>query len=87
MLKNTIVGFLSGSVIPLAFLPEVVRNVLTFLPFSSLSYTPVMIYMGMYNGFEILFYIGLQLLWVVAFFGLSKLIWKCVINRLSIQGG
>lgn len=87
MLKNCIVGFLSGAVIPLAFMPDVIRNVLTFLPFASLSYTPVMIYMGMYSGVEILFYIGLQILWCIAFWVLSKLIWKCVINHLSVQGG
>lgn len=55
LLKNCIVGFLSGSTIPLAFFPEVFRNVLSVLPFASLSYTPVMIYMGMYTGWDIVF--------------------------------
>lgn len=87
MLKNTVVGFLSGAVIPLAFLPEILKDILVFLPFSSLTYTPVMIYMGMYNGFELLFFAGLQIFWAIVFWLLSKLIWKCVINRLSIQGG
>lgn len=87
MLKNCIVGFLSGAIIPLAFLPDVIRTVFTFLPFASLSYTPVMIYMGMYSGVEVLFYIGLQLFWCVIFWILSKVIWKSVIKRLCVQGG
>lgn len=87
MLKNCIVGFLSGSVIPLAFFPEAMKNVLSLLPFASLSYTPVMIYMGMYSGTEVLFYIGLQIFWCIAFWGFSKLIWKIVIKHLCIQGG
>lgn len=87
MLKNTVVSFLSGAIIPLAFLPEVLKNVLICLPFSSLTYTPVMIYMGMYTGYELLFFAGVQIFWAVVFWLLSKVIWKCVINRLSIQGG
>ena len=87
MMKNTVVGFLSGSIIPLAFLPAGLNTVFSFLPFASLTYTPVMIYMGMYSGTELLFYVGLQILWAVVFWLLSKIIWKCVINRLSIQGG
>ena len=87
LLKNCIVGFLSGSVIPLAFFPEAMKNVLSILPFASLSYTPVMIYMGMYSGMDIVFYLGLQILWCFAFWGLSKLIWNIVIKHLSVQGG
>lgn len=87
LMKNTIVSFLSGAIVPLAFMPDLLRNVLTYLPFASLSYTPVMVYMGMYTGKDILFYIGIQLFWCVAFWMLSKLIWKCVVNHLTVQGG
>ena len=87
LLKNIIVNFLSGAVVPLAFMPEVFKNILTFLPFSSLSYTPVMVYMGMYTGKDILFFVGLQLFWCVAFWLFSKLIWKGVVKRLTVQGG
>ena len=37
---------MSGSLIPLAFFPKVVSDILSFLPFSSLIYTPVMIIVG-----------------------------------------
>lgn len=87
MLKNCIVGFLSGAIIPLAFLPDALRTVFTFLPFASLSYTPVMIYMGMYSGAEVLFYIGIQIFWCIAFWILTKVIWKSVIKHLCVQGG
>ena len=49
VLKDAIISFLSGSKIPIAFMPAALQTVLNFLPFSSLSYTPVMIYMGMYD--------------------------------------
>ncbi len=87
LMKNCIVGFLSGSAIPLAFLPPVLEKVFLFLPFASLNYTPVMIYMGMYKGAELAFYLGLQLFWVLAFWGLSKLLWKVSARHLCVQGG
>lgn len=87
MMKNCIVGFLSGSVIPLAFLPDFLEKLFLLLPFASLNYTPVMIYMGMYSGVELLFYMGLQLFWVVAFWGLSKLLWRSATKHLCVQGG
>lgn len=87
MMKNVVVGFLSGAIIPLAFLPDGIRTVILLLPFASLNYTPVMIYMGMYSGLEMLFYLGLQIFWVIALWGLSKLLWKLSVKRLCVQGG
>lgn len=87
LIKETVVGFLSGSVVPLAFLPSGLAAVLNFLPFASLSYTPVMIYMGMYSYGEIAWRIGLQLLWLGVMFAVSKIIWNSAMKHLSIQGG
>lgn len=87
MMKNCIVGFLSGSIVPLAFLPTGMQRVFLLLPFASLNYTPVMIYMGMYKGLELLWYLGLQLFWAAAFWGLSKLLWRVSVRRLCVQGG
>ena len=87
MMKNCIVGFLSGAIIPLSFLPETLGRIFMLLPFASLNYTPVMIYMGVYQGTELLYYIGLQVFWALFFFGLSKLLWVVSVRRLSVQGG
>ncbi len=87
LVKETLVSFLSGGIIPLAFLPTGLANVLNFLPFASLSYTPVMIYMGMYSVTEILWRIGLQIFWMLVMMGLSKLVWNSAVKHLSIQGG
>jgi ABC-2 type transport system permease protein len=87
ILKEVIVDFLSGATIPLAFLPQALGNVLMFLPFASLSYTPVMIYMGVYSYQKSLTLIAVQLFWVIVFWGLSKLIWRSAVKRLCVQGG
>lgn len=87
LIKETLVNFLSGATIPLAFLPAGLAAVLNFLPFASLSYTPVMIYMGMYSVPEILWRMALQLFWMLVMIGISKLIWNSAMKHLSVQGG
>lgn len=87
LIKEVVVGFLSGATIPLAFMPALLQTFLTYLPFSSLSYTPVMIYMGMYSQSEIIFSMALQVFWIFAFWGISKLIWRSAIKKICVQGG
>lgn len=87
MIKNTVIGFLSGSTIPFAFLPDLLGEILSFLPFASLNYTPVMIYLGVYESKILLFYLCLQLFWLFLFFIISKLLWRVSIKHLCVQGG
>lgn len=87
LIKETLVSFLSGAIVPLAFLPSGLAAVLNILPFASLSYTPVMIYMGMYSTPQILWCFALQLFWLIVMFGLTKLIWRSAVKHLAIQGG
>lgn len=87
VLKDAVISFLSGSKIPLAFMPPVLKTVLSVLPFASLSYTPVMLYMGLYDVPTIIWSVSLQVFWLVFFWGLSKLIWRLATKRLCVQGG
>lgn len=87
ILKEVIVNFLSGATIPLAFMPAALAGVLNFLPFSSLSYTPVMIYMGMYDGYQIAYKMLLQVFWLAVMILLSKAVWNHAVKRLCSQGG
>lgn len=87
ILKNSLIRFLSGAVIPLAFMPGIIRQILELMPFASLSYTPVMLYMGKYDTQQIVFNLLLQLFWLMFFYVLSKLIWKKAIKYLCVQGG
>lgn len=85
--KAALLGIMSGQLIPLAFFPLAVQKVLMWLPFSSMLYTPVMIYIGKINGFEALTSLGIQLLWIVIFAILSSWGWNRAIKRLTILGG
>lgn len=86
-MKNVIVAFMSGTLIPLAFYPHVLEQFLQFFPFASLVYTPVMIYMGKYSLNQVLMVFILQVFWFVFFVVLSKGIWRITIKQLNVQGG
>ena len=87
MAKEALLSFLTGQLIPLAFFPEGVQRIFDFLPFSSMVYTPVMIYLGKYQGNELLFVLIRQFAWVVILYVLGGLIWKRVTKRLVVLGG
>lgn len=85
--KGIIFRFFSGELIPMIFFPLALQNVLKFLPFSALNYTPVMIYMGKFTTNEIIFSIGVQVVWLIIFYVALRLLWKKAIKRLTVLGG
>lgn len=87
ILKNSIISFFSGSLIPLAFFPDAFRRVLEELPFASLVYVPTMVYMGKYTGSELTVILLKQVLWIGVFVAISRLLWHWAKNRLAVQGG
>lgn len=87
MVKEALLSFLTGQLIPLSFFPEAIQKVFDFLPFSSMVYTPVMIYLGKYSGEELVFVLARQIAWVIILYMLGSLIWKKVTKRLIILGG
>lgn len=87
MAKEALLSFLTGQLIPLSFFPGAVQKVFDFLPFSSMVYTPVMIYLGKYTGTTLFFVLIKQLVWVVLLYLLGSIIWKQVTKRLVVLGG
>lgn len=87
MIKQALMSFLTGQLIPISFFPEAVQRVFDYLPFSSMVYTPVMIYLGKYTGDTLAFMLIRQAVWVVLLDVLGSLIWRQVTKRLVILGG
>lgn len=86
-LKDGIIIFFSGQLIPIAFFPVWLQNTLNFVPFGSLNYTPVMIYLNKITGIALLQSLGIQMLWLIIMFILSSILWNRAINKLTILGG
>ena len=82
-----IAAFLSGELIPLPFLPDSLRNVITLLPFASMQNTPFLIYNGVYGHVESLNMILIQLFWLTFIFGAGKLWIGGAVKKVVVQGG
>ncbi|HHV13874.1 MAG TPA: ABC transporter permease [Clostridiales bacterium] len=87
MVAISMVEFLSGSVVPLPFLPEGFRQLIELLPFASMQNVPFRIYSGDISGMEIYTRAGLQLFWYIALVWLGKRLTAAALKRVVIQGG
>lgn len=87
IVKNAVLSLLTGKLIPITFFPGFIQKIFEFMPFTSMTYTPVMIYMEKYNGLELLFQMGKQGIWVVLLYVLGTLLWKNIEKRIVIMGG
>lgn len=87
MAMSVLIQFCSGSLIPLSFFPEGIGRIFYLLPFASMNYTPIMIYLGKMQGKDIACALGLQALWVVFFYLFGTVLWHRAVRRLTILGG
>lgn len=87
VLKNAVVRFVSGFVIPIVFFPVWFQRIITFLPFASTNYTPVMIYLNKYSASETLKVLLIQVLWIIILYVCSVFFWRKATKKLTIMGG
>lgn len=86
-IKNVFVNVLSGSMIPLWFMPDWMQGILDFTPFSSIYFTPIQIYLGQLSLPEILVKCVIQAVWIVLIYFAGNLLWKKGQKKLVVQGG
>lgn len=86
-IKNVFINVLSGSMIPLWFMPEWIQGVLQFTPFSSIYFIPVQIYLGQLSYQEILLRCLIQLIWIGIIYEVGNILWKKGQRKLVVQGG
>lgn len=87
LIKGAIISFLSGQVIPYDFLLPIFKDILTLLPFSSIVYGPVMIFLGRFTYYEIIKFILIQIAWAITLAFLGNFFWKKNVRRMTILGG
>ena len=86
-IKNVLVSLLSGSLIPLWFMPEVMRKIITYTPFYSIYYGPLEIYLGQKEGLDILYLFLIQIGWIGALLIIINVMWYFGKKRVIVQGG
>lgn len=86
-IKNVIVRILSGTLLPLWFMPPFLRNVIALTPFESIYFTPVQIYLGEIQGMELGVKLAVQVLWILVLWMIANAFWKRGVKKLVVQGG
>ena len=86
-IKNVIVKILSGTLLPLWFMPPIIKKIIAFTPFESIYFTPVQIYLGQIQGMELLEKLAIQLMWILILWCVANAFWKRGVKKLVVQGG
>lgn len=86
-LKQVIVSFLSGSLIPLAFFPESVSKIAEYSPFSGIAQNPVLILMGRMDVQTALLKLCIAILWWIMLELLAKFLFGVASKKITVQGG
>jgi ABC-2 type transport system permease protein len=71
-----LIGFLSGSVLPLSFFPAWLQQIINWLPFRYFIAFPINIYLGKYTPLQILSNLAIGLIWFFLLYLIYRLIWK-----------
>jgi ABC-2 type transport system permease protein len=83
---NIIQQFLSGGIIPLS-ISATLLNVSAIMPFKSMIYTPVMIYLNQYTLNQIIIEVSQQVIWCIILYFLARIIFKQGLKQFEAQGG
>ena len=78
---------LGGSLVPLTFLPDLLQSAAMMLPFAYMLYFPATVLMGKLDPVAFVQGLGVQVLWIAVFAGLSQIMWRRGLKRYVAYGG
>ncbi|WP_199033748.1 ABC transporter permease [Glycomyces salinus] len=86
-LKDGLLSFLSGLVVPVALMPIWLQGLCWALPFVHFTTTPSNIYLGRIDTPGALGLIAVQAAWTIVMWYGARLIWRQTIKKVTIHGG
>ena len=86
-LKATMISFLSGTLLPIAFFPDVFRDIVSYMPFAGLSQNPVLILMMKYDYLDCLKVISICFGWLIILELFAKALFSHAIKKVTVHGG
>ena len=86
-LKVTLISFLSGTLLPIAFFPKGLREVVSWMPFAGMSQNPVLILMMKYDLSESLRCVALSVAWIVVLELFAKFLFSHAVRKVTVHGG
>lgn len=85
--KKNLLNFISGVWIPISMFPDILKNVLAFLPFNYLQYFSVAIFQQTISTHELIQGLIIQISWLTILLFLSQIIWKRGVIKFTSVGG
>lgn len=77
---------LGGGIFPLDILPKIVSTILQFTPFPYLIYYPAAIFLGKFQGWELIRILGQMGLWILIMSWLCRLTWRRGLMAYASEG-
>ncbi|MFF4382586.1 ABC transporter permease [Kitasatospora sp. NPDC001547] len=88
IVKDSVVAFFAGQVVPLALMPGPLAAVARVLPFQGLVDGPLRLLLGHYRGpAEAAGILALQAGWAAVLVALAALAWRGAVRRVEVLGG
>ena len=81
------ITFFSGMIVPLPLFPDGFKKVLEVMPFSSVLDVPLRLYIGDISPDRALYFLALQLVWILVLVGFGYLLLKKALKKVEIMGG
>lgn len=75
-LIDVLYGVFAGIVMPLTIYPQILQNLIIFLPFKYTVAFPIEIILGQVKGPQLLFQFLIELVWLVGLFVVYKILWR-----------
>jgi len=85
--KYWLIELLSGLLVPVAFFPAPVREVMAWLPFQHIASTPLQIYLGKLSLGGAALALATQWAWVAVLLWLADVWWQASMKKVTIHGG
>ncbi len=85
MVKDNLVMLVTGGIVPLALFPDIVVNILSFMPFYYVTYLPAMLFTG-FCGEEAFSGIFIILFWCIALQIVINIFWKKNVKNFEGAG-
>jgi ABC-2 type transport system permease protein len=85
--KYWLIELLSGLLIPISFFPGLAQNIMAWLPFEHIAYTPLQIYLGKLDRAAAWRGLATQWIWILVLMLLAHVWWERSVRKITIHGG
>lgn len=86
-IKACLTLVLSGTLVPIAFLPDWAASLARWSPFASLTHVPVLSYLGKLSAGDLTAALAVQLAWMLVLHVLAAGLWSKARKRYAAYGG